>query len=451
MAVEASRQPPVAVRLAEPWRTLRLRDIPAEALEVVHHCVLDWFGCAVAGSREPLTGIMASELTEGEHATEATLIGHGGSCTARTAALVNGAAGHALDYDDTHTLMSGHPSAPVLPAALALAERTGASGERLVEAVVAGVEVECRAGALLNPGHYGSGWHATGTLGTFGAAAACSHLLRLDADRWGHALGLAGTQAAGLKASFGSMAKPLHAGKAAADGLLAATLAARGFTANPAVLEAAEGLAQAAAGGVLDPAVLDLYAGRFLVRDTLFKYHASCYMTHAAINAALALRGQVAPAEVLSVDVRVSPDVLGVCNIATPRTGLEGKFSLRATTAMAILGDDTADQRSFCDARMASADLVSLRDRVRVTATDGGRSTRATVVITATDGRRLVAEDDTGEPAADLERQRQRLAAKFMALAVPVLGAAKAEALQAAVWEVESLSSAHELLLLATP
>ena len=234
-------------RLAERWSPTRFDDLPPAVVEVARHCALDWFGCALAGSREPLALLLHDELDDGA----ATVVGLDRTARPRTAALVNGAAGHALDFDDTHTLLSGHPTAPVLPAALGLAEKLDAGGEDLLTAFVVGVEVECRVGALLAPGHYRAGWHATGTVGTLGAAAACARLLGLDGERTAHALALAATQAAGLKASFGTMAKPLHAGKAASDGLLSARLAGRGFTGNPGVLEAPQGLA-AAAGGV-DP------------------------------------------------------------------------------------------------------------------------------------------------------------------------------------------------------
>ncbi len=135
---------------------------------------------------------------------------------------MNGAAGHALDFDDTHMAMGGHPSAPIIPAILALAETTGASGRDVLEAIVVGVEAECRLGAIIGAQHYVVGFHSTGTIGTFGAAAACAHMLRLDEGGWLCALGLAGTQAAGLKSGFGTMAKPLHAGRAASNGLFSA-------------------------------------------------------------------------------------------------------------------------------------------------------------------------------------------------------------------------------------
>src|SRR5262245_4172908 len=417
-------------RLACRWSGIGFADLPAEVTWVGRHCLLDWCGCALAGSREPLAGLLRDELVgEGP----ATVLGAARTADPRGAALANGAAGHALDYDDTHTRMPGHPTSPVPPAVLAVAEQLDASGERLLTALVAGVEVECRVGALLAPAHYLAGWHATGTVGTIGAAAAVAHLLGLDPERTTHALALAATQAAGLKASFGTMAKPLHAGKAATDGLLAARLAAGGFTGNPAVLEAPQGLAAAAAGTRPDPDRLDRLHDRWTIRDTLFKYHAACYLTHAAINAALDLAEQVDLDDIDRVEVRVGNDLRDVCDIAEPTTGLEGKFSLRATTAMAFLGDDTTDMASYSDARMADPDLVALRDRVAVVYESGRASTVAMVAVTTPFGERVEAEDDTGRPAEDLDLQWDRLSAKFRALAAPVIGPDAATPLHTAV------------------
>ncbi|HEY3190009.1 MAG TPA: MmgE/PrpD family protein, partial [Solirubrobacteraceae bacterium] len=401
-------------------------------------------------SREPLTDILVASVAGTADGAPATLIGRRERAPWVGAALVNGAAGHALDFDDTHTVMSGHPSVPVVPALLALVEREGMSGPDLLAALVAGIELECRLAALLGPGHYAAGFHATATVGAFGAAAACAHLLGLDEERWLHALGIAGTQAAGLKSSFGSMAKPLHAGRAAETGLLAALLARGGFTANPSILEAPQGFAATHAGTEPRSDALDRWAGRFLVRDTLFKYHAACYLTHAAIEAARSLRARhaLAPERIARVELRVDPSLLAVCDVAEPRTGLEGKFSLRATTAMALLGDDTADPATFTDARMADPGLVCLRDRVTVVPVVGTGATRTTVTVHTGSGR-LEAEADTGIPAADLRAQRERLETKFLALATPVLGRTRAEALAAAALGAHELSDAAELVRLA--
>jgi 2-methylcitrate dehydratase PrpD len=302
----------VTERLAAHARALTFEDLPDRVVLVAKTCLLDWLGCALAGSREPLTDILAAEV---DADGPATLIGRDRGASPHWAALVNGAAGHALDYDDTHLHMSGHPTAPVAPAVLALAESSGSSGRDIVAAFVAGVETECRLGAVMGAGHYAVGWHATGTMGTFGAAAACASLLGVAEERWLHAFGLAGTQAAGLKSVFGSMAKPLHAGKAAANGLLAARLAANGFTSNPDIVDTHQGFAVTHTS-TFRPDVLDHLEDRWLVAETLFKYHASCYLTHSAMEATRALG--VRADDVESARVIVPPGHMDVCGIPEP-------------------------------------------------------------------------------------------------------------------------------------
>ena len=249
---------------------LKLEAMPAAARTVARHCVLDWFGCALAGSPEPLSQILIGEIAAREPG-ESTLIGRPERATLLTAALVNGAMSHALDFDDTHWMMNGHPSAPVLPAVLALAERDDRDGAAFLAAVIVGIELECRLGALIGGPHYAAGFHATGTLGTFGAAAAVAHLMGLDSEAWRHAMGLAGTQAAGLKSGFGTMAKPLHAGRAASNGLTAALLAGAGFSGNPAIIETAQGFAATHAGGAIDAERLARLGDRFLITRDAFQ------------------------------------------------------------------------------------------------------------------------------------------------------------------------------------
>ena len=220
--------------LAEQARTLSYADLPDDVRTLARQCVLDYVACTLAGAKEELTDILLAEAQEQGGAPIATVIGHAARLPVLSAALVNGAASHALDFDDVNLAMTGHPSVVLLSALLALAEERGSSGQDVLTAFVAGYELQCRLGLLLAPGHYNTlGFHATGTLGSFGAAAACAHLLGLDAEKFATALGIAGTQAAGLKSMFGTMCKPLHAGKAAYHGLLAARLAQRGFTAAP--------------------------------------------------------------------------------------------------------------------------------------------------------------------------------------------------------------------------
>ncbi|MFZ0247551.1 MmgE/PrpD family protein [Candidatus Binatus sp.] len=428
-------------------RAMRWEQAPEDAREVARHCILDFLGVAVAGSREPLTEILVNEIVKPEGSSQAGLIGRMQRASRLSAALVNGAAAHALDFDDTHTAMGGHPSVPVIPAVLALADSAGLSGREVLEALLIGIELECRLGALIGAQHYAIGFHSTGTVGTFGAAAACAHLLRLDEDGWLRALGLAGTQAAGLKSGFGTMAKPLHAGRAASNGLFSALAARGGYTSNPEIIETAQGFAATHAGAKPSREVLDRFAGRFLIRETLFKYHASCYLTHAPINAAQQIRAEhrVDPKSIDEVEVRVHPALFGVCNIQEPKTGLEGKFSLRATTAMALLGEDTSNLETFTDAKVTEARVVSLRDRIRIVRDEKTPSTRATVVVKS-NGRIFEIESDSGQPASDLLAQREKLTRKFMALTAPILGRRDADALASAALNADQLASASKLI-----
>src|SRR6516225_5487856 len=203
-------------------------NLPPPARELVRQCVLDYLGVAVAGASDGLVRLLLDEMNEAGGAPKASVIGHELRLPALSAALVNGAAAHALDYDDVNMAMPGHPSVAILPALLALAELRHSSGHAVATAFVAGYETTCRIGAALQPGHYNLGFHSTGTIGSFGAAAACARLLGLDAETTAIALGIAGTQAAGLKSQFGTMCKPFHAGRASQNGLLAARRAAGG-------------------------------------------------------------------------------------------------------------------------------------------------------------------------------------------------------------------------------
>ena len=430
----------VTTRLVEHARMLTFDALPEHVALAAKTCLLDWTGCALAGSREPLTEILMAEA-HGPGPGDDPRSRYDGR-QPMTAALVNGAAGHALDYDDTHLHMSGHPTAPVAPAALALAEERNAHGRDLLTAFVAGVETECRLGAVMGAGHYSVGWHATGTMGTFGAATACAHLLGLDTEPWRHAFGLAGTQAAGLKSVFGSMAKPLHAGKAAANGLFAATIAARGFTSNTDIVDARQGFADTHTT-TFSPDALDHLEDRWLIAETLFKYHASCYLTHSAMEAAAALK--IDPDDVASVTIVVPPGHLDVCGIPEPRTGLEGKFSLRATVAMTLLGDDTADPDCFTDARITSSEVVSLRDRTSVEPSGEMFGTQTRIDVRTTDGRELSETADVGTPATDLEQQWQRLTAKFIRLAAPVLGEERAWTIHDRIRHLDELDDVGRL------
>lgn len=427
--------------LAADAANLRYEDLSADAVTVAKQCLMDWLGVTIAGAKEPLTEILRAEIEEQGGAPQASLIG-GAKTSLVQAALVNGAASHALDYDDVHTAMNGHPTVPVAPAVLALAEHTGASGQDVITAFVAGVETECRLGLAMGPSHYGRGWHNTATYGTFAAAAASANLLRLDRARTAQALGIAAAEAAGLKSMFGTMTKPLHAGNAAANGLMAARLAARGFTANPAAIETEQGFAATQSDSFEPAAGFKVPDGGFHVRNTLFKYHAACYLTHSSLEACRLLREKdgVRPDDISEIRLRVNPGHFKVCNIPEPTTGLEAKFSLRLTTAFGLAGEDTARLETFSDAITARPDLVALRDKVDVVARETVEGMTSDVVVTLADGRTVTESFDVSEPARDLDAQWQRLDDKFRSLVEPRLGPDATARLIAACHDLEHLN-----------
>ena len=415
--------------------------LPGEVRELARQCVLDYLGVGLAGADDELARILLEEASEAGGAAQAGVIGHDARLPVLSAALVNGAIAHALDYDDVNLAMPGHPSVAILPALLALAEEKKASGKAVIAAFVAGYETCCRIDMALRPGHYNRGFHATGTVGAFGAAAACAILLGLDAEATARALGIAGTQSAGLKSQFGTMCKPFHAGKAAQNGLLAARLAARGFSSRTDLVECAQGFAATHSPDfVPEKALAEPRRGHHIFNN-LFKYHAACYMTHAPIECGRQLREQgVAPTEIAAINLKLHHATDKVCNIPAPTDGLEAKFSLRQTVAMALSGVDTASLGAYSVATATDPALVGLRERVNFDFRDDFPEAGAEIEITLKDGRKASATFDAGIPMADIAAQGRRLAEKFDALAAPLVGTARARELREAIAGLDGLA-----------
>ncbi|MGD9943403.1 MAG: MmgE/PrpD family protein, partial [Burkholderiaceae bacterium] len=261
---------------------LRLADVPDEVRRIARLALLDWYAVSWAARDEAVIRIVREEAVEQGGTPVAGLIGTAIRSSAASAAWVNGAAGHALDYDDVHNDVPGHATAPVAPAVLALAEQTGASGAALLIAFIAGYEATVYA-ARAASGLFGRGYQASTAAGVIGAAVGCGRLLGLDAGQLTVAIGMAATQAAGLQATFGSMAKCYNVGRAAQNGLLAAAIARRGFECAADVIEAPRGFA-AVLGDQSTVAPQPLgNDGVWHLRRNLFKLHASCFMTHAAM------------------------------------------------------------------------------------------------------------------------------------------------------------------------
>jgi 2-methylcitrate dehydratase PrpD len=424
--------------------------LPAEVRELARQCVLDYVGVGLAGADDELARVLLDDATEAGGNEQAAVIGHSARLPVLAAALVNGAITHALDYDDVNLAMPGHPSVAILPALLALAEQRKSSGKQVIAAFVAGYETCCRVGMTLRPGHYTRGFHATGTVGAFGAAAACAHLLGLDAEATGRALGIAGTQSAGLKSQFGTMCKPFHAGKAAQNGLLAARLAARGFSSRPDLIECTQGFAATHAPDFFPEKALAEPKRGFHIFNNLFKYHAACYMTHAPIECGRQLRAQgVTPADIAAINLSLHQATDRVCNIPAPTDGLEAKFSLRQTVAMALSGVDTASLGAYSAATATDPALVQLRERVNFDFREDYPEAGAEIEVELKDGRKAVAKFDAGIPNSDIADQGRRLAEKFDALAGEVVGPARARELREAIAGLDSLGDVGFLARLA--
>src|SRR6266478_2320864 len=351
--------------------------------------------------------LLLDEMAEAGGAPQASIIGHETRLPALSAALVNGAAGHALDYDDVNMAMPGHPSVAILPGLLALAEIQRSSGREVITAFVAGYETACRIGLALQPGHYNLGFHSTGTVGCLGAAAACARLLGLDAEATARALGIAGTQAAGLKSQFGTMCKPFHAGKASQSGLLAARLAARGFSSRPDLVECVQGFALTHGPDFSPEAALATPEAGLHLFANLFKYHAACYLTHAPIECARRLRDEhrLTPEAVVGITLRLDASCERVCNIRAPVDGLQSKFSLRQTVAMALAGVDTASLGAYSAENALDPGLVELRERIGFDWQNNWPQTLSELELGFADGRHVSARHDAGIPAPDVAEQ----------------------------------------------
>jgi len=395
-----------------------------------HRTFLNWVGCAIGASRHPAVDAALAAVRELAPSAQATLLGRSDRVDIASAALVNGIASHTFDYDDTHLRTIIHPAGPVASAALALAEHLGRPGRALVDAIVIGIDVECRVGNAIYPDHYDRGWHITGSTGMLGAAAACARLLGLDARQTAMALGIAASQPIGVREQFGSMTKPFHVGGAARAGLTSALMARHGYTASERALEAPRGLMQTYSTKCDWSEITSGLGQRFEIALNTYKPFACGIVIHPCIDGCvqLALANQLLADDIERIELKVHPLVLELTGKKAPRTGLEGKFSVYHACAAGIVFGK-AGEAEFADGIVARADMVALRNRVQATTDPGIGEASADVTIVCTGGRRFhtFVQHATGSlerPMTDAD-----LARKFHDLVDPVLSAARASAL----------------------
>src|SRR5712671_5236422 len=426
----------------------RSDDLSAATRHAARRGVLDWIGCALAGSPHPTIGRLVAVLQETGGRPQATVLGRRLKLGLLDAPLANGQMGHLLDFDDTH--MGGvvlHTSAPVLAALLALAERTPVSGAELMLAYAVGFEAGVRSGRTA-PGHHKGGWHLTGTLGSIAAGAACGKLIGLDAQRLTHAMGIAATQASGMQQNRGTMCKSFHAGKAAQNGVLAALLAERGFDSTQEIIEGKKGFSRIYSDTAEPEHLTEGLGNGWLIESNGHKPYACGVVLHPLIDAVIAIRNRdrIDPAAVSEIALRVNPLVLAITGVIDPSTGLQSKFSTLHSAAVALI-DGAAGTAQYSHAKATDPAVATLRRKVHPVADETLRKDEARAAILA-NGRRHEAHVAHASGTAENPMSDAQIETKFLANATPVIGADSAQRTVEWIASLEKQTDVRELIAL---
>jgi 2-methylcitrate dehydratase PrpD len=405
-----------ATDLAARALNIKIDTVPPAAIHIARRAFADTVGVALAALDAPFLRTLDEVLEASRSAKQATLWGREGRKTSVLhAALINGTAAHALDFDDCSTTMGGHPSAPIVPVVLALAEHQGATAGEAIEAYLTGVEVCTRMARGLLPHHYEKGWHPTATLGIFGATAAAARMMKFDQHRLATALCVAVSMASGLKSNFGTPVKPLHVGQAAHNAVMAALLVSRGMDANLSAFEHTYGFFNLFNGeGTFDAeAILDDWQGEMEILNPgiAIKQHPCCGSAHSAIDAALKLvaeHGLFEPDSIVAIETETHTRRLAHTNRPQPRTGLDAKFSVQFLTAKALI-DGRIRLNDFEDGAFLTPALAGLLPKVRSAAHEDANAYLGRVKVTLSDGRVVQSEAETrfgrgpGNPMSDAQ------------------------------------------------
>jgi 2-methylcitrate dehydratase PrpD len=448
----------------------RWTDFPAEAVSIGKRCIIDGLGVMLAGSTQDASRILRDYVQRTDAQTESTAFGPRSFRTgAASAALMNGTSGHALDWDDTQLATSAdrifglltHPTIPPLAAALAIGERLHVSGKELLEAFLTGFEVECKIAEAIHPSHYKKGFHSSGTVGTFGAAVAAAKLLRLDADKVGHTLAIAASTAAGIRVNFGTMTKPLHVGRASHNGVVAAELAAHGFTGGKDALDPPWGFFQVFSHGEgFDP---DRIVGKLGNPHTIvwpgvsIKPYPCGVLGHPTMDAMrrLVIGNDVRPEQITAIRVRAGSNILNPLRYPIAANELEAKFC-PAFMVGAIALRRKAGIHEFNDEFVQSAPVQAMMRKVeRVLDPEieakGWEKIRSTVEVDLDNGRTLVEHaDERYRGGPDLPFTRDELHEKFSDCASLVLPAGGIEETFAMVESLETVADVSDLVRVLT-
>jgi 2-methylcitrate dehydratase PrpD len=481
MHIRSGDGPAYTQELAAFLATFSYDDLPPVVTQAARRGILDWLGCAFAAHRHPTLDKLLMALSDNGSSNGASVLARQIRLSHTDAALVNGQMGHLLDYDDTH--MAGvilHASSPVLAALFSAADMRQVSGRDFIAAYVAGFEAGVRIGQSA-PDHHPGGWHLTGTLGTFAAAAAVGKLFGLDAQKMTHALGIAGTQAAGMQQNRGTMCKSFHAGRAASNGLLAALLAEKGFDSSEEIVEGKRGFARIYSKQQALERLTQGLGKEWLIATNGHKPYACGVVLHPAIDAMVALRAQMghllgdaasesasgaagaghpgaghpggglagagapaAGAPVDSVEIQVNPQVVTITGTVAPTTGLHSKFSIYHSAAVAMI-DGAAGIAQYSDERAADPRVAALRDKITVSVDDTLRRDQATARIVI-GGQVFETKVEHATGTADNPMSDAAIEKKFLANAVGAVDGVKAADIVASAWRFDELEDVRDFI-----
>jgi 2-methylcitrate dehydratase PrpD len=445
-------QPEVTHKLAAYLVGARYEDLPAAVRREGVRTLVNWVGVAVGGSHHETIDNAVRALAPFSSSSHAGVLGRAERFDIFNAAFINGVSSHIFDFDDTHLKTIIHPAAPVAPAILAFSEYRHVPGTEFLNALILGMETECRIGNAVYPDHYDRGWHITGTAGPFGAAAAMGKLLGLTEQRMVWALGLAASQPTGFRESFGSMNKSFNPGRAAHNGMTAAILAAADFTSSDAMIEAKRGWASTISTKQDYEQITGKLGERYEAALNAYKPFACGVVLHPAIDAAIQLRNRVGlkADQIDRIALRVNPLVLELTGKKTPQTGLDGKFSVYHAVAIAIV-DGAAGQKQFSDRAVREPLVVALRGKVVPTSDPSIQPEQVDFNITLKDGRTLHQRIEHAIGSVQSPLTDDALEAKFLDLVTDILPPPQARRLLDACWNIEKLPSAAAVVEAAIP
>lgn len=438
-------------KLAEFIVNTEFDDLPEYAINNAKLCILNWFGITIRGAHDDSVSILLKALIDFSREGQASVFQKGIKTSVINASLINGYISDVLNFDDVDLPSRIRPSIPLIPAILALSEYLHLCGKELLLAYIVGYETEVRIARAIYPSHYDAGWHVTGTAGTFGAAAGTSKLYKLDIEKTVNALGIAGTQAAGLRAVFGTMSKVLHAGKAAANGIFASLLAKEGFTSSEDILGAKRGFINVLSTNNNPDLLIRDLGKEYLIRDVTIKVHSTGYLVHTAIDAALAIKDKykVSYEDIEDIELKAGPFIGEIVSLQEPQNIQQAKVSIQHSVATAFIYGKAGEDEFSAEA-IKKPELISLRSKVRLEVLPDMKEIQIVLNVKTKDGRMFSEKLDIPKGTPENPLTESDVQQKFVDLTGQILNKHSLNMIIEYVSKLENLKDVADLISLCS-